>query len=128
MKDIIEEANKKRFKLADDDQGKRGIAAISEAWMKELTKHPYYSSKVIILIDIGKPGTGIFLMKEKAKLYKAHRQRSGFSLSKRLADDDDPMRPEEEKTGSSNKRIKANDGSMQPVPASKNQSQTGPGQ
>ena len=98
MKDIIEEANKKRFKIADDDQGKKGIA-ISEGWMKELTKHPYYSSKSIKLIDIGKPGTGIFLMKEKAKLYKAHRQRSSFKLSKRLADDDDLMKQEEEKNG-----------------------------
>ena len=64
-------------------------------------------------------------MKEKAKLYKAHRQRSAFKLSKRLADDDDPMKPEEGKNAYSNKRIKANDGSMQPVPTKKNQSQTG---
>ena len=104
MKDIIEEANKKRFKISDDDQGKKGIA-ISEGWMKELTKHPYYSSKLWWLINIGKPGTDIFLMKEKAKLYKAHRQRSSFKLSKRLADDDDPMRQEEAKNGDSNKRI-----------------------
>jgi hypothetical protein len=91
MKDIIEEANKKRFKISDDDEGKKGIL-ISESWMKELTKHPYYSSKICTLIAIGKPGTGIFLMKEHAKLYKAHKQRSGFTLSKRLADDDQLMR------------------------------------
>ena len=77
MKNIIEEANKKRFKISDEDQSKKGIA-ISDSWMKELTKHPYYSSMFLILINIGKPGTGIFLMKEKAKLYKAHKQRSGF--------------------------------------------------
>jgi hypothetical protein len=55
-------------------------------------------------------------MKEKAKFYTAHRQRSGFKLSKRLADDDDPMKPEEGKNGDSNKRIKSSDESMQPVP------------
>ena len=45
IKDIIEEANKKRFKITDEDQSKKGIL-ISESWMKELTKHPYYSSKL----------------------------------------------------------------------------------
>jgi hypothetical protein len=33
-------------------------------------KHPYHSSKLSILIDLEKPGTGIFLMKEKAKLVR----------------------------------------------------------
>ena len=51
-------------------------------------------------------------MKESAKLYKAHKQRQSFTLSKRLAGDDLIMRQEEEKSGESNKRIKANDGSM----------------
>jgi len=111
MKDIIEEANKKRFKITHEDQSKKGIL-ISESWMKELTKHPYYSSKLWIIIPIEKPGTGIFLMKESAKLYKAHKQRQSFTLSKRLAGDDLIMRQEEEKSGESNKRIKANDGSM----------------
>ena len=86
MKDIIEESNKKRFKIPEDEQSKKGIL-ISDSWMKELTKNPYYSSKILKLIFIGKPGTGIFLMKESAKLYKAHKQRSSFTLSKRLADD-----------------------------------------
>jgi len=40
--------------------------------MQELTKHPYYSSKTIRVIFVEKPGTGIFLMKEHAKLYKPH--------------------------------------------------------
>ena len=44
MKDIIEEAHQRRYKLQDDDKQKKGIA-ISDAWMQELTKHPYYSSK-----------------------------------------------------------------------------------
>jgi hypothetical protein len=41
--------------------------------MKELMKHPYHSSKIILLISIEKPGTGIFLIRESAKLYKAHK-------------------------------------------------------
>jgi hypothetical protein len=45
MKDIIEEASKKRFKLQDDDQKKQGIK-ITDAWLEELQKYPYYSSKL----------------------------------------------------------------------------------
>lgn len=44
MVDIIEEAHKKRFKLSEDDEKKQGIL-ISDSWMQELMKHPYYSSK-----------------------------------------------------------------------------------
>ncbi len=44
--DIIEEANKKRFKVGDDDTKKQGIA-ISDAWMEELLRHPYHSSKYV---------------------------------------------------------------------------------
>ena len=54
-------------------------------------------------------------MKENAKLYKAQKERKSFTLSKRLADDDLVMRPEEAKGGDSNKRIKANDGKMIPA-------------
>ncbi len=46
MRDIIEAASKKRFKLEDDDQSKKGIL-ISETWMQELMKHPYHSSKLV---------------------------------------------------------------------------------
>jgi hypothetical protein len=53
-------------------------------------KHPYHSSKNITLDFVEKPGTGIFLMKESAKLYKQQKQRTSFKLSKRL-------HPEEEK-------------------------------
>ena len=31
--------------MQDDDKEKKGIA-ISDAWMQELIKHPYYSSKL----------------------------------------------------------------------------------
>ena len=44
MKDIIEAANKKRFKVDEGDDSKKGIL-ISDSWMLELMKHPYYSSK-----------------------------------------------------------------------------------
>jgi hypothetical protein len=44
MRDIIDEASKKRFKVQDDDPKKQGIL-ISDTWMAELMKHPYYSSK-----------------------------------------------------------------------------------
>ena len=35
MLDIIEEANKKRFKLSDEDKGKEAIL-ITDTWMQEL--------------------------------------------------------------------------------------------
>ena len=70
MMDIIEDANKKRFKVDENDPKKQGIV-ISDTWMEELMKHPYHSSKLLILMHVGKPGTGIFLMKERAKVYKA---------------------------------------------------------
>ena len=47
-------------------------------------KHPYHSSKICILIFAEKPGTGVFLMKEKAKLYKVSKDRVTHLLSKRL--------------------------------------------
>lgn len=69
MQDIISDASKKRFKISDDDPKKQGIA-ISDGWFAELMKHPYHSSNINWLTFIEKPGTGIFLMKESAKLYK----------------------------------------------------------
>lgn len=46
MKDIITEAHKARFTVSDDDPKKKGIV-ISEAWLAELEKHPYHSSKIL---------------------------------------------------------------------------------
>lgn len=69
MQDIITEAQKKRFKITDEDPKKSGIA-ITEGWFQELMKHPYHSSKKVIFDFIEKPGTGIFLMKERAKLVR----------------------------------------------------------
>ena len=70
MTDIIHDASSKRFKVSDDDPKKQGIA-ITDGWFEELTKHPYHSSKQHNVYLVEKPGTGIFLMKEHAKLYKA---------------------------------------------------------
>jgi hypothetical protein len=44
MKDIIAGAHKARYTVAEDDTKKQAIS-ISEAWMAELQKHPYHSSK-----------------------------------------------------------------------------------
>ena len=70
MTDIIHDASSKRFKVGEDDPKKQGIA-ITECWFKLLNKHPYHSSKQHVVYFLEKPGTGIFLMKESAKLYKA---------------------------------------------------------
>lgn len=83
MQEIIENAQKKRFNITDDDPKKQGIL-ITDSWMQELMKHPYHSSKLYILTFIEKPGTGIFLMKENAKLYKAQKDRTVHTLSKRI--------------------------------------------
>ena len=44
MSDVIAEAQAKRFKIDDNDQGQEGIV-LTEAWLQELQKHPYHSSK-----------------------------------------------------------------------------------
>jgi len=44
MVDVIKDAHSKRFKAPEEDAQNQSIV-ISETWMSELTKHPYYSSK-----------------------------------------------------------------------------------
>jgi hypothetical protein len=83
MKDIIAGARKARYTVADDDTKKQAIS-ISEAWMAELQKHPYHSSKLLLLILLEKPGTGIFLMKESAKLHRPQKDCEKKKLAKRL--------------------------------------------
>ena len=85
MKDIIADASQKRFKVSDDDPKKSGIL-ISEDWMQELMKHLYHSITLWLLPLIGKPGAGIFLMKERAKLYNVHKGRMMHNLLKKLGD------------------------------------------
>ena len=60
--------------MQPDDERKQGIL-ITDTWFAELTKHPYYSSKTSALRYTEKPGTGIFLMKERAKLVKLPKKR-----------------------------------------------------
>jgi hypothetical protein len=66
MKDIIQAASSKRFKVGEDDPKKQGIA-ISDSWFQDLMKHPYHSSKQYVINHVEKTGTGIFMMKEHAK-------------------------------------------------------------
>ena len=72
--------------------------------MAELQKHPYHSSKLSILTYIEKPGTGIFLMKERAKLYKPQTDRKVHTLSKRLSSGTSIMASSESNSGAQNKR------------------------
>ena len=114
MTDIIHDASSKRFKVSDDDPKRQGIA-ITEGWFQELTKHPYHSRKHHVTDLLKKPGTGIFLMKEHAKLYKAQRQLTVHTLSKRLQDeevkDDELMRD----VGGADKKKKLGDGTAMTI-------------
>jgi hypothetical protein len=49
MLDVIKDAHAKRYKAPEGDSNKDSIL-ISDAWMAELTKHPYFSSKIFRLI------------------------------------------------------------------------------
>lgn len=87
LEQIIKEAHENRFKLGEKDDSKAGIL-ITEEWLKELNKYPFHSSKCLQLICVEKPGTGIFLMRERAKLVKSQKDRKKFTLSKRLGSDE----------------------------------------
>ena len=49
MLDVIKDAHAKRYKAPEGDSHKDSIL-ISDAWMAELTKHPYFSNKILSLI------------------------------------------------------------------------------
>jgi len=83
MKDIIAEAQKARYTIGDGASKDKGIA-ISEAWMAELQKHPYHSSKFALLTQVEKPGTAVFLLKELSNVYRPQKQREQRKLVKRL--------------------------------------------
>ena len=83
MKDIVTDAQKKRF-IADGDGDKMVAIAISDSCLGELLKHPYHSRKSFKLIPIGKAGTGVYLLRESAKVHKEIKERKMFKLSKRL--------------------------------------------
>ncbi len=83
-------------------------------------KHPYHSSKILVADCVEKPGTGIFLMKESAKLYKEQKQRTSFKLSKRLyAEEEKQQDPNYDQSGA-DKRKKLGDGSAMIIPGSSN--------
>jgi hypothetical protein len=114
MTDIIQAASNKRFKVSDDDPKRQGIA-ITDGWFQELMKHPYHSSKQPALNLVEKPGTGIFLMKENAKLYKQQRKRTSHTLSKRLQQEEVKEGDLMQDDGVAEKKKKLADGSAMVV-------------
>jgi len=109
MTDIIQDASKKRFKVSEDDPKRQGIA-ITEGWFQDLMKHPYHSSKHHAVDNVEKPGTGIFLMKEHAKLYKAQKKRTVHTLSKRLQQEEEKDGDLMQDAGGAEKKKKLADG------------------
>ena len=118
MKDIIADAQKARFTIADGASNDKGIS-ISEAWMAELQKHPYHSSRLLLFILIEKPGTGIFLMKESAKLYRPHKEREQRKLAKRLGGPSAGSSDSRQPNGAQSKRQNLGDGKFTEVPPAK---------
>jgi hypothetical protein len=57
MIDVIKDAHAKRYKAPEGDSNKDSIL-ISDAWMAELTRHPYFSSKSFMLIVYRETGNG----------------------------------------------------------------------
>lgn len=47
MQDVIQQAHSHRFKAPEDDAKKESIV-VSNAWLEELNKHPYFSSKICL--------------------------------------------------------------------------------
>ncbi len=79
--------------------------------MDELMKHPYHSSKLFPLTCLEKPGTAIFLMKERAKVYKSQKDRTKYPLAKRLNSEEEKQGDRDEDMGVSHKKKKIADGS-----------------
>jgi hypothetical protein len=46
VQEVVRDAHERRFKLPEDDQKKQGIL-ISDSWLEELKKHPYFSSNIV---------------------------------------------------------------------------------
>ena len=84
--------------------------------MQELQKHPYHSSKCLQLRSAEKAGTGIFLMKEKAKLVKQHRERKVHQVGKRLGPEEEKMEEDILAGGGADKRKNLGGGLAQIVP------------
>ena len=85
FKQIINEANKNR-NVAGDQKIEKDYIMIDDSWLDELTKHPYYSSKLLRLTHIEKPGKAIYLMKQRSRLVRISKKRTKFNVGKRLGD------------------------------------------
>ena len=115
MKDIITEANEKRFKANNDGEKKEAIR-LSDAWLDELMKHPYHSRKISTLMFVGKPGTGVYLLRESAKVSKEIKNRKMFTLSKRVGAEEYKEDANMAVQAQAEKRKKGNDGRPVPQP------------
>ena len=57
LTDIIRDAHTARYKAPDDDKEKQAIK-ITDGWLQELNKHPYFSSKHVSLTPSRKTRDG----------------------------------------------------------------------
>ena len=62
--------------------------------LNELMKHPFISSKTLVMTYIEKHGKGIFLMKSKSKTIRKERQQKTYPIGLKMTHD---QRFEEEK-------------------------------
>jgi hypothetical protein len=85
LKTIIEHAHKQRFGAGAKGKEQDGIQ-LSDQWLEELMKHPFISSKLILLIILETPGKAIFLMKHKSKLTRERKNVKVFELGAKLND------------------------------------------
>ena len=85
--------------------------------MQELQKHQYHSSKCLELTSAEKAGTGIFLMKEKAKLVKQHRERKVHQVGKSLRPKEEKMEEDILAGGGADKRKNLGGGLAKIVPS-----------
>ena len=58
---------------------------MTDSWHEELLKHPFISSNLESLILIETPGKGIYLMKQRAKIYKSRSNNKTYELGAKLA-------------------------------------------
>ena len=112
LKLVIEEAEKKRFK--DGDQKKSAdTIMITDAWLHELNKYPFISSKSIWIILIEKPGKAIYLIKERSRLVRVKKSHTKYEISLRLSKSGNKDEEMEEGQDNGTKRRKNMDGSTE---------------
>jgi hypothetical protein len=87
--------------------------------LQELKKHPYYSSKLFETNgNLESKGTGIFMMKECAKVHRAHKERKQHHLAKRLASQIDNLEESKSNRQEPDKRLNVGDGKWKQPAAS----------